>query len=569
MVASLFGDGYSRIASGFNTNLGGLPSGFSQQTILAFGQGINRTWDLWGQSLNRLRGAKRPANDADILLKGFSYWTDNGATYYYNYDTNRGYAGTLQALVTHYRQEQIPLRCLQLDSWWYFKTFRDADGTIGKTKQPRLPAGEWNRYGGLLEYRAHPFLFPNGLAEFQKSIGLPLATHNRWIDPASPYHDKYTISGVAAVDPRWWDEVAGYMKSCGIVTYEQDWLDRIYKFSPEFSSTVDAGETFVREMARACRERGITLQYCMPYPCYFMEGSRYENLTTIRTSDDRFEPSRWNNFLYTSRLAYSLGIWPWSDVFNSPETNNFLLATLSAGPVGIGDPIGNENKTNIFKSVRADGLLVKPDVPCVPLDQCYVTDATNNGGPLLASTYTDHDGLRTSYVFVFNRNQAEPKKARFTPGELGYDGNVGIYDTALGTVTPLKANEPFEISLPPDGVRSYIVAPVGRSGIAFFGDSGKFVSTGKQRISRIKDEPGRLTVTVLFAGSEKTIELHGFADMKPSVVVRNGTAGEVKFDPATRQFAVEVSVDQSAPAESADSVRSVPVEFSAGKTSSN
>ncbi len=563
MVASMFGDGHRRVASGFNTNLCHLPRGFSQPTILAFGKGINRTWNLWGQSLNELRGAKRPAPDADALLKYLSYWTDNGATYYYNYDTNLGYAGTLQALVTHYRQEQIPVHCLQLDSWWYFKTFTDAGGAIGKTKQPGLPAGEWNRYGGLLEYRAHPFLFPNGLAEFQKSVSLPLVTHNRWIDPASPYHEKYKISGVAAVDPKFWDDLAGYLHSCGIVTYEQDWLDRIYKYSPAFSSTVDAAETFVREMARACHERGITMQYCMAYPCYFMEGSRYDNLATIRTSNDRFQPSRWNDFLYTSRLAYSLGLWPWSDVFNSPETNNFLLATLSAGPVGIGDAIGKENQANIFKSVRADGVIVKPDVPCVPLDQCYVTDAAKSGEPLLAGTYTEHDGLRTSYVFVFNRNHTETKTAQFTPAELGYTGTVCIYDNASGTVTPLKSNERFELSLPPNGVRSYIVAPVGRSGIGFLGDSGKFVSTGRQRISQIKDDPGELTATVLFADSEKTVALHGYAGVKPSVAVQNGTAGEVKFDPVNRHFAVEVSVGRSKPVESESNiVRRVFVKFS-------
>jgi hypothetical protein len=562
MVASMFGDGHRRVASGFNPNLCNLPQGFSQPTILAFGKGINRTWNLWGQSLNELRGAKRPAQDADTLLKYFSYWTDNGATYYYNYDTNLGYAGTLQALVTHYRQEQIPIHCLQLDSWWYSKTFTDAGGAIGKTKQPGLPAGEWNRYGGLLEYKAHPFLFPKGLAEFQKSIGLPLVTHNRWIDPASPYHEKYKISGVAAVDPKFWDDIAGYMHSCGIVTYEQDWLDRIYKYSPEFSSTVDTAETFVREMARACHERGITMQYCMAYPCYFMEGSRYENLATIRTSNDRFRPPRWNDFLYTSRLAYSLGLWPWSDVFNSPETNNLLLATLSAGPVGIGDAIGKENKANIFKSVRADGVIVKPDVPCVPLDQCYVTDAAKSGEPLLASTYTDHDGLRTSYVFVFNRNHTETKTAQFTPAELGYPGKVCIYDNASETVAPLKSNERFELSLPPNGVRFFIVAPVGRSGIAFFGDRGKFVSTGRQRISQIKDDPGGLTATVLFAGSEKNVELHGYADVKPSVVVQNGTAGEVKFDPVNRHFDVEVSVGRSKPVEfESNIVRRVFVKF--------
>ena len=270
MVASMLGDGKTKVASGFNPNLRGLPAGFTQQTLVAFGQGINKTWDVWGHALLSLEGAKRPAYDADTLLKYLGYWTDNGAFYYYNYDLAKGYANTLQELVERYRQEQIPIRYLQLDSWWYYKTTTGADGKPGKEKKvERLPAGEWNRYGGLLEYKAHPYLFPNGLDAFQKTIGLPLITHNRWIDPASPYHQQYRISGIAAVDPKWWDHIADYMKASGIVTYEQDWLDRIYTYSPAFSSNVDTGEAFLDNMARACKEKDITVQYCMPYACYF------------------------------------------------------------------------------------------------------------------------------------------------------------------------------------------------------------------------------------------------------------------------------------------------------------
>ena len=66
----------------------------------------------------------------------------------------------------------------------------------------------------------------------------------------------------------------------------------------------------------------------MPYPCYFLQGSRYENLTTIRTSGDRFNPNHWNDFLYTSRLAASMGIWPWADVYMS--SGNRQRAALHA-----------------------------------------------------------------------------------------------------------------------------------------------------------------------------------------------------------------------------------------------
>jgi hypothetical protein len=562
MVASMRGDGHSEVASGFNPNLRHLPAGFTQQTLLAFGKGINRTWDVWGRALRDLQHAKRPANDADTVLKYLGYWTDNGATYYYNYDLSKGYADTLLALAEHYRQERIPIRYLQLDSWWYYKSTTDADGSQGKLqKSVRLPAGEWNRYGGLLEYKAHTDLFPNGLAAFRKAVGLPLVTHNRWIDPASPYHQHYQISGIAAVDPKWWDDIAGYLKASGIVTYEQDWLDRIYTYSPAFSSNVDTGEAFLDNMARAGKQQGVTLQYCMPYPCYFLQGSRYENLTTIRTSGDRFNTNKWNDFLYTSRLAASLGIWPWTDVYMSSETPNVLLSTLSAGPVGIGDAIGAENTTNLFHAVRADGVIVKPDAPIVPLDRTYIADADQKAAPLTASTCTDHDGVKTEYVFAFNRRKMPAAPVRFAAADLGLRGPAYVYDYFAGAGELLDSDAGFSAPLGKGASVFYVVAPVGKSGIAFLGDKDKFVGTGKQRITSIRDEAGKLTVGVVLAEIEKSVILHGYAAAEPKVTVISGSDGALQYDSASHCFTVEVKSDPAAPVDKStgDPVRQVTV----------
>jgi hypothetical protein len=546
MVASMIGDGTNQIASGFNPHLKNLPAKFSQQTILAFGNGINRTWDLWGQSLRELEGVTHPHEDMDTITKYFGYWTDNGGAYYYNYDLKQGYQGTMESVVAHYRQEQIPIRYLQLDSWWYYKTFTDADGKIGKIKAPKLPPGEWNRYGGLMEYKAHPAVFPDGLKAFDKSIGLPLVTHNRWIDPESPYHQKYNISGIAAVDPKWWNDVMGYIHRAGVETYEQDWLDHIYYYSPAFSSNLDTGENFLDDMASACKKLGMTVQYCMAYPCFFLQGSRYDNLTTIRPSGDRFNRDKWNDFLYTSRLADSMGIRPWADVFMSGETNNLILCTLSAGPVGTGDAIGSENKENIFKAIRADGVIVKPDAPALPLDSCYIADAKGEQSPFLAGTYTDHDGIKTAYLFAYNRSSRKTNEVSLTSADLDFSSSLYVYDYFSGVGQCLKPGQIFSATLNPKAVAYYIVAPIGKSGMAFLGDEGKIVSNGKQRIASLKDETGGLTADVLFAPTEKSVILHGYSAAAPTVAVESGEAGPVQFDAATGQFTVEIRVDSQA-----------------------
>jgi len=54
-----------------------------------------------------------------------------------------------------YRAEGIPIRYLQLDSWWYYKTLTDPDGTTGKPKNERLPLEEWIATAAP-QYQAHP-----------------------------------------------------------------------------------------------------------------------------------------------------------------------------------------------------------------------------------------------------------------------------------------------------------------------------------------------------------------------------------------------------------------------------
>jgi hypothetical protein len=560
MVARMEGDGVHEIASGLNEGARDLPAHFSHGTLLAFAPGIRAAWQTWSGAFLALQGRSIPANDADIGLRYLGYWTDNGAVYYYNYDTNFGYAGTLEKLVARYRDEKIPIRYLQLDSWWYEKTLAGTDGRVGRTKNPKLPAGEWNRYGGLLKYEADPAVLPGGLSGLHQDTGLPLITHNRWIDPASPYHEHYKISGIAAVDPKWWDHIMADIASGGVVCYEQDWLSEIYYHSPEFQTTPGVGAAFADNMARAAREHGLSLQYCMALPRFFLQGAREPNLTTIRVSDDRFKRARWDSFLYVSQLANAVGIWPWVDVFMSTETNNLLLADLSAGMVGIGDAIGHEDRDNLLRVARADGVLVKPDAPLLPLDEVYVAQAEGKKVPMIAWTHSDHGALRTAYVFAYNRQNTDSETG-FTSAAFGLKGNVCVLDTRSGVAQFQPAEKHVTIPLERDGTAYYEVAPVGKSGLAFFGDADKFVSNGRQRIALLKDARGKLTATITFAAGEKSVRVFGYASKVPKITARSGAVGDSSFDAQTGRFSVEVTPAPAVTHSGPDEVQTAVVEF--------
>src|SRR6267378_2651543 len=536
MIASLRGDGKTEIASGLNEGVAGLPADFTHRTLMALGVGVNATWDSWGSALTGLQGTQRPGNDADIGLRYLGYWTDHGGEYYYDYDRKLGYAGTLEALVQRYREEAIPIRYLQLDSWWYYKTYTDPAGKTGKPENDRLPLEEWNRYGGLIKYEAHPSLFPEGLAAFQQRVGLPLIAHNRWIDPASPYHQRYRISGLAAVDPNWWQEIIGYLSSANVVTYEQDWLNVIYEYSPELAASLQAGDAFTDGMARAAQEKGLSMQYSMALPRHFLQGARYGNLTTIRVSGDRFRREKWDTFLYTSRLANALGIWPWCDVFMSKEADNLLLATLSAGMVGIGDRSGAEDRKNLLHAVRLDGVIIKPDTPLLPIDAMYTAGSRR---PMIAAAHTDHGALRTSYVFSYGRG-LDVVSVAFTAAQVGVPREVYVYDARRRTARRLAPSDAFGFVLAPNGTAYFVVAAVSRAGIALLGDEGKFVPDGRKRVAALDDEPDRLIATVTFAPQEKSVRLFGYATRRPKITAQAGSVGDVAFDKWSGRFEVQV-----------------------------
>ncbi len=502
--------------AGIDPEIPTIPAGFTQKTILVIEHGVNEAFETWGRALTSLSGKQRPANDADITLKYLGYWTDNGASYYYKYEPLLGYQGTLLGVRDDFIRTGIPLGYMQLDSWFY----------------PKGAQRRWNAADGIYEYLASPELFPDGLEAFQKKLGLPLVTHARWIDPSSPYHQRYAMSRNVVTDPAYWQRTAQYLRRAGVQVYEQDWLDD--KALPALNLQDRAA--FVDNMAAACRAQQLTMQYCMPLPRHYLQTVNYDQLTTIRTSDDRFERGKWDSFLYGARLASALGVWPWADVFMSKETENVLLATLSGGPVGIGDAIGKLDRRNLMRVVRADGVIVKPDATLAPLDGIFIQDATA-AGPMIAATYTDFGKLRAWYIAGYSRGTSTASPA-FTPSSLGMRGRWVALDFLGGTARLIAATD--KLALPQHDRFGYtILAPVGKSGLALLGDADQFVTLGRQRIRSLSDS-GHIETTVAFATGEAERTLFGYAPLAPRVSAREGHAQLASYDAGARIFRIKV-----------------------------
>lgn len=504
------------LSSGISAQIAALPAGFSHQTLLTIDDGIGHTFDAWGNLLTGVTGKVRPANDADITLSHLGYWTDAGASYYYTTAPGLSYQDTLSAVKANFQQKNLALGYVQLDSWFY----------------PKGPTDNWTAYGsGIYEYQAASPPFTSSLATFQNSIGLPLITHARWIDPSSPYMSQYRMSGQVSIDPAYWNQVANYLASSGAAGFEQDWL--FSQASTAYNLT--DGDAFLDNMANSLAPVHINVQYCSGTARHFLQSSKYNNVTTIRTSEDRFNPSRWWRFLYASRLASAVGAWPFTDVFFSSETGNLLLATLSAGPVGVGDKIGTLDGGNLHRAVRADGVIVKPDTAIAPIDSSFWSDATGAAAPVVAATYSDFGELRAWYLFTFA--QGTNTQATFRLADAGVNNPVFLYDYFQGAGHLAQPSD--VLNLDATSFSYQIAAPVGASGIAMVGDAGQFVSLGKKRIASLTDD-GAVHIVVEFAKGELERDLIGYSPAPVLASASTGRAGQTVRDPSTGLFRVRV-----------------------------
>ena len=533
--------GGGAIACGIDSAIPTLPAGFTHRVILVMTNGINHTYNTWGNALTTFSGKIRAANDSAVELEKLGYWTDNGGTYYYNFV--RSYLSTLEMIRDEFSGLGFPLGYMQIDSWWY----------------PKGAADTWegdpdNYRGGINTYTADPTLFPAGLASFQQQLGLPLITHARWIDPASPYQTEYAMSGGVSVDPAYWATIMSYIQSSGVVTYEQDWMNQLAAPNLNLSDP----PAFMNDMAGAAATNGLNLQYCMPTPKIYLQGSLYNNLKTMRVCVDVFQRSHWDAFLYNSRLVSAVGAYPWTDVEYTSDSMDVLIGTLSAGPVGFGDAIGSVNGASLAKVARNDSVIVKPDAPLLPVDQTYLNDAQGNGLPMIASTYTDFGGLRAYYVFSYARSSASTAGS-FIPASLGAANSVYVYNYFAQTGSVMNAastcNFNTTVATAGAGATYFVIAPVGASGIALVGDTNKYVTLGKQRISALNDS-GVLHATVAFAPGETSVTLAGYAPSAPYLSINNGSVVAAGYNPASQWFTLSVPSGGSASASVALSLNS-------------
>jgi hypothetical protein len=558
------------IQMGLEGNIADFPANFIHETILYADKGINRTMERWGNILLQYYQKGRMPRNADIPLSVLGYWTDAGTYYYYNHAPYMNYEEMLKALKDKADNVGIPYGYIQLDSWFYQKD----DGTV--------------LWDGLKEY------FPNGIRACVEKIGLPIVCHNRWFSQNTFYKVKYpgwiTETHPSNTQPGWdtknlnkksksmrtwsfpekkevWDDLMTNAHSWGCVCYEQDWLQPQWRFFKYLQEDVYRGRVWLKNMADAAAQNGITLQYCMTYPSFYLETLELLNVTHARCADDynHKKPKRIYipHFTQTAMLAWSVGVWPWKDPFFTtcePEKGSlnifqkvsshyeqwseleFLLQVLSGGPVGNGDKIDNLVPFLLMQACREDGFLIKPDRPLFPIDLMFLP----HHKPYICSTISSINGHQWHYILetlVWDKNV---KEYFITQEELGIRGNYALYDYKnkkvfpIDPTTPIGKNSPMALN-----EHSYwVLAPVLPNGVAFFGLRDKIVSMSTGVFEKFEYQNGKLRVEGKYA-PRKSFAVVAYMPNKPKRVSVNGIETEhFTWGQNFKQFTLMIQSDE-------------------------
>jgi hypothetical protein len=484
---------------GWHGDLDVVPEGFTTELALWSAVSPRVALAEWGHELQQRYSTARAGRYDDDLLRHPSYWTDNGAAYWYKSEPGRTTTETLVDTVEDLRARGVPFSTVQLDSWWYphqtLRPFNTAEWVVPPT--------------GLMRWEPRDDVVPDGITALRTALGdPPLAAHCRHLSSQSPYLDEFEcwVDGDRAhpTGPGLYERYLDQCVEWGIETFEHDWLIECFLGVRGLREQPGRARAWQEGLDRAAGRRNVTLQWCMPSPADLCQTVTLANITSIRTSGDHgylvSAGYLWAWFLYTNVVADALGLFPYKDVFHTRSEHaevEALLSALSTGPVGIGDRLGEADPAIVRRTCRADGMLVKPDSPVKAVDAGFRKWATSRGQLLTGTTASG----RSLYVVTLNctdRDASGRVVPPITERSLAWDWRAQ-------TATVVEPGDGWDVALPALGWDYRVVAPI-VDGVAVIGDPGLYATAGDMRLHHVTGD----TATVL--GPNETFEFVSWSE---------------------------------------------------------
>ena len=445
----------------------------------------------WGDILLSISGKKRPGPLSDQVLSRLGYWNNYGA--YYSELLHPIDEKILLSLGEYFKKEEIPIGYFGLDLWYPYE-----------------------RVGYAKAYRADEERFPSGLEQIKESTGIPFFLHLSGFDFENEYQDDYAFqqSGDAAYprEGRFYADLGRRLRQEeGAIGVWHDHIRHYQERIPALRTSFDAAEDWFFMMADELGVNSLPIMLSDPTIGFLLATSHATNIVSSRSGDDylvkqerqlaqldRAAAARYKR-VPTQRLIidrflvgwlhYCLGLLPFHDVFitNNAHPDGFaesdadseaLMRALSAGPVGVGDKIGEIDRSIVNRLVFPDGLLAKPDRASRPVWSSLLC------GLIVGETESLEGAWR--YVSVFNVG-TDHQEYDLRDAGIRTEGHV-IYSPSLRQIVPEMRGR-----LATAEGAYYVLVPLLR-GMAFIGSIDKYITAPSDRILSLKEVDGGFDV---------------------------------------------------------------------------
>lgn len=503
-----------------------IPAGFELQNILVVGQGVARTFRIWGDTLLARAGKPRPSKYESDMFKYPTYWDDYGAYYRehgFKEEGYNAYEDIIVGIAEDARKHGLRIGGYQV---------QDLDQL--RTKE------------GLFEPRQD--LFPHGLKWLHEKLGAPLEAYTAWLAPSGPYRKKYAFfetpagtvpehsMGDVFYSEQYWKDTAGKLVSWGATLLQHDFLST-YEGNLSMMAGVDKMDQYFKNMAKALQEEGIHMQYCMALPRNILQSTENPMVISLQGSLDHHVPVTdpnktyrtvtigdypeedffaWKHLIFSSAFYGAVGLWPSRDNIQTLADPNayedVLLANLLGGEIQLGHRIGECDFDLVRKTYReGDNLILKADRPIAPLDLCY------RAACAAGYTESEHNGRKWYYLVNFPPSGS---LTAFRLSDLHLSGKWAVYNHDAGTLAVTDAGTPVQLNSHAKH-EYFILAPLLDNGMAVIGDTSKFVTMADMRIASVEAMHDSLRIGVTSMQDYNPI-ITGYSPRPPKSVTAAG-----------------------------------------------
>ena len=434
-------DGVRSFRWGWHGDLDRIPAG-TTATLGTYGAAtLSEALAAWRADLIADRPDGLPVRPPDPVTTRLSYWTDNGAAYWYRTEPGADLPTTLTAKLEELDEMGVAIGSVELDSWFYPHEVLRPVTEVGYPEE--VPPT------GMLEWSPRPDVLPDGVADLGRRLGRrPLVLHARHISARSPYVDEaswWVDLGAHPSEPAFFERWAADAASWGASCIEQDWMLMTWFGVGPIRAEPGRAMAWQKGLDDAAAWHGLTLMWCMPTPGDLLATVDLQRITAVRTCDDyRYasDPARlWRWYLTVNVLAAALDLPVSKDCFftsadpgdseldGDPHAEvEAVLSALSAGVGGIGDRIGRTDPTIVARLCRPDGVLVQPD-RALALSDVSTFDTGEWAVPTWAETVSGNRGGTWRYLVAIHAADTEDP----VTGTHLLDGPALVYDWRKGT----------------------------------------------------------------------------------------------------------------------------------------